>query len=782
MAEDKKTTLEDSILGSAQEVDTNVAPPAERSFEGTGITQEQFDKELELQKKYGDSDTRAFLEGTASGLTFGVSDQILKKIVGEEALRERRQRNREAALTGEILGAVAPALTTGGTSLLARGATKAGAAVTTVSKAGLLTEKAIAKAIQQTGKKKLARSILEKSVSKGAGSAVEGAFYGVGELVKEDALGTAEFNAQNLASFAGTGALLGGAAGGILGTAEALIPVVKNNKVTDFVRKKVDTNVDTNQAAAELSGLTPSKLTKVKRQQGYVYDNLTDYYKNSLKLNVKDDIQTIYKKNLSTMEKLGEDISKTLNTIDNIADDSVRTSRDSLARKMQKQLDELAEDFRGVKSVSAKQKLARVEKEIAEWDDWLNQTKTISGKELNSIKQKYQKLAKYDRDPLKASLDEKINRKLAAATREEVLDLADRVSSIDQDLGAQLRKQNLDYSTGATIAESLEKKVDKDAQRKFLQFRDMLLGNIFLGADAAGLGAVAVAGKKFAESDLRRKLQILSSIENANRKVESKIGSSIKNFFTKARRISSPTSTKILLNTSFDPEGKSKKSNSRAEGFKRIRQEIVDLNASPDKLIERLSKNSLRLTKAAPETAAALEQSIARAVTFLSSKLPGPKLQQGTVQMLMKRKDYKPSSLELAKFERYVEGVEQPLTLLDDLESGRISREKVEAVREVYPDLYMRIQSQAMEFIAEKADDIGYEKRLQLGILLGIPADTSLVPQNMINLQKTFLEQPVRGEQQPAETGAVSTTQGGLQQIDFASETMTDAQRVATRK
>ena len=153
------------------------------------LSQDQLDyveKNLELDEKYGNSNVRTFVESALSSATFGLSDQAYAALGDDfkEALRERRKRNKGAAVAGEVTGIVGPALFSGGSSLLAKGAGAAGKGVATAAKAGSAVEKLTAtglkKLIKDSGKKKFARDVLKKSVEKGAGSAVEGTFYGVG--------------------------------------------------------------------------------------------------------------------------------------------------------------------------------------------------------------------------------------------------------------------------------------------------------------------------------------------------------------------------------------------------------------------------------------------------------------------------------------------------------------------------------------------------------------------------------------------------------------------------
>ena len=208
---------------------------------------------------------------------------ILKKL-----LRERRKRNEGAAIAGEVTGIVGPALFSGGSSLLAKGAGAAGKGVATAAKAGSAVEKLTAtglkKLIKDSGKKKFARDVLKKSVEKGAGSAVEGTFYGVGELIEENALGNAEFNAENLAAYAGKGALFGGLVGGSLGgigqSVSIVVPKIKGNKIVGMGVEKLDnfkqnmTNPTYN--AMKLAGFADDKIEKLILEQPAMAKNIPE--------------------------------------------------------------------------------------------------------------------------------------------------------------------------------------------------------------------------------------------------------------------------------------------------------------------------------------------------------------------------------------------------------------------------------------------------------------------------------------------------------------------------
>lgn len=779
-------------LEGLEEIAAEKQSPEQQQAAQNILTDEQLEavkNEVELEQKYGDRPLQTFSERALSSATFGISDQILTKYDPKlkESLRERTERNREAALAGEITGVIAPTALSGGTSLAAK---TASAGVKAAAKAGSaiekITAKQLAKVIQETGKKEIARQVIKKSIPKSLGSAVEGAFYGAGELVKEDALGSNEFNAENLIAYTGAGALLGGAAGSLLGTAEALVPVVKNNRLVDVVSKKVNTNVDRRLAGAKLSKMTPSEIAKLKDNKWgqQVYDNLPKYYQKNLNLKVTDNAEKLFQKSKVELERLGNEIGETALQVDKLAaGTNILPSKSKVASTVQNSLKELEEQFAKIPDETAKKSLKKVQNRIASWDEWLTDQTPITAVELKELKTSLQKAAKWNRSIDQIPIDGKMDRQVAEAVRREFLDLADNVSTVDANIGDKLRQLNLDYGTSLLITDKLKRAVDKEASSELIKFKDLLVADILTDISGGfGVATGAVVTKKFLESDLRRKLTILSDIEKANIKVGSKIKKGISTFFSTAKKSSVPTSTKILLNTSFslpDESGKKpKKPKDKQEAFKQISESLNELTQNPEKLLTHLSENNaLKLTGAAPNTAVAVDSTLITAISFLQGKMPKD-ASSGT--NLFKRK-WEPSSLELAKFERYLEAVENPLSVINDLQSGTLTREAVEAVKVVYPDLYTRIQNEAVEYITQN-QDVPYEKRLQIGVLLDVPSDASIIPENIIGLQQAFADEQQAQTAATKEQTAIKTTQKGLQNLSFSEDVKSQSEKVATRK
>lgn len=801
--DDKK--LEQSILNDIPASDLEPTEPSKSIL--TSEQQTELNKELALEKKYGDQNLRTLVERTASAASFGLTDQAIvegtRALYGEkeaqkaqEGLRERDARNREAAIAGEVVGVLAPAALSGGTSLAAKAV---GSGVRTAAKAGVAAEKAtakgLAKILSETGKSKTAKDVILKSISKGTGSAVEGAAYGFGELLKEDALGNADFNAENLTAYTGTGALFGGAAGGLFGAVEAAVPIVKNGKIVDFVNKKIRSGADRTENALQFVKADKAARNKLEKtpfgQQ--VKENLSRFLSDDVGLPFFENPEKFATRLKSVFKQKGENIGKILTKVDDrlkkMGPESefwtgtqIAPTRSKVANRTINYLEELRDELKVAKlPTSDANKINKsLDDAIRGWKAWVDDASPMSAKDLREMKTTLQQAARYTKTFDELPIVQKIKRVEADSARDEMFDLAERMSTVDNQLASELRQANLDYATAKFALENAEKKAADQYRKNFTTMRDFLFVDAVssvAGGGSLGLPTLAFAGKKFFESDFKRKLVLLSNIEKANKSINSTINSSIKNFFKKTKSKAAPTSTKVLLSADFGlPDEKKEKVSSKKEGFEKISKQLTELSQNPEKLANYLSSNALIISEAAPNTGSSINATFQTALQFLMQKLP--KDPSATAGFLGRK--WEPSSIEMAKFERYLAAVEDPMSVVKDLESGTATREGVEAVKVVFPTIYERMQSEALKYVAENPT-ISYEKKLQLGTLLDVNTDASLLSENITGLQQQFANLEQQQNAARKDQTAVETSQTGLNKLDFEDE-KSGTEAVATRK
>jgi hypothetical protein len=190
--------------------------------------------------------------------------------------------------------------------------------------------------------------------------------------------------------------------------------------------------------------------------------------------------------------------------------------------------------------------------------------------------------------------------------------------------------------------------------------------------------------------------------------------------------------------------------------------------SSPDALIKELSPLLYDVDSAAPGLAGVLQSNVQRAAIFLASKQP--------ISYADPFSGQKPivDQASLAKYERYVEAVADPIGVLEQLHNGTVSVEHAEALREVYPQIYQRAQGQILSELGAAAEEgraIPYRTRVQLGIAFQIPTDYSLRPDVLARL--------AMGTQEAAkETAEESRPIAAASKIESSDRKMTTIDRL----
>jgi hypothetical protein len=208
-------------------------------------------KQQIIEQNYGDAAGTSFLQGVASGATFGGSDVVLNKLGLADAAKQVKDLNPASNVAGNVVGAIAnPVMGAAGNAV------KAGGAALGETSAAIRAGEALASRGFSTAGK-----IVQNTLPNITGSAVEGAFYGLGQGVSEAALGEPSKIVENLASNAAMGGIFGGMLGGAFGGLSDASPLIKD--IAKATWSKADELV---QSAAQKA--TKSTLLPVLRSSG----------------------------------------------------------------------------------------------------------------------------------------------------------------------------------------------------------------------------------------------------------------------------------------------------------------------------------------------------------------------------------------------------------------------------------------------------------------------------------------------------------------------------------
>jgi hypothetical protein len=179
--------------------------------------------------------------------------------------------------------------------------------------------------------------------------------------------------------------------------------------------------------------------------------------------------------------------------------------------------------------------------------------------------------------------------------------------------------------------------------------------------------------------------------------------------------------------------------------YEKISSKIKDMSGNFQTGVDALESATKDLHNVAPNISASLNTAAARATQYLAQKLPAQETPSPFTE------PYKPSASELSKFNRYYSVVEKPLSILNQVKDGTLSKESLEAVQTVYPKLYAQMQQSIMDQITTKMgknpETVPYSTKVMLSMFTGNDLSNSLKQSNISNAQQVFAMQAKQGPQ-----------------------------------
>lgn len=665
-----------------------------------------------------------------------------------------------------------------------RGALEAlGAPNVGISKAGDLAARAT-RAVVGTGEGANLGAFGTKLAEHAVRGVVEGGLYGAANEVDESVLGDHELNAEKMLAAAGYGALLGGTVGGALtaggelsrnvvgrvaprlqGAAEeqawrSLSPLKKfteeaKGRVPGGTKAVGRVLLDEGVIPESIAGATPDELLpRVQAAKQRVGADLSDRMASTGATVKVDDVLAHVDDVIRPLEKKAG--------FESIVN-SLKTYRASLLDKMAPMLER--EGAPATKTI---------EKELTQPEviDLMNQAKgnltpefmaenrltARNGKLFQSVDEVVhpeKQLARPVEVPVQAlfeqrkALDDLVYREVRsldpnmrvgflrdirgklANMEVEAIDAAEKQAG-RTGAGDELRALRRKYQALSIAEDAAETSSSRMATN-----RNVSLSGYVTGAAASaatghlGLGAVAAIGHQVlkehgnaAAAFALNKIASLGAIQRAASTVDTQMARGIAGFLKPGER--APMRVKP---PAF--EGAAAPSSFHAK-HKAVTTAAVQADAHADAAARAVAD----IAPHAPQTATSFQQKAITATAFLASKLPQTGRHIAGVQPHMG--ELRVSDYEAARFERYVDTVHDPLKVLDDMAKGHVSADQIEALKAVYPKLYDELSSKLQERLATHPEKVPYEKAVQIGVLLGFPADDTMRPDFVAAMQSNF--------------------------------------------
>lgn len=770
----------------------------------------------EAVKKYGNQEIRTALEGAASGVTLGLSDVAQTKlgIATPEELAGRREANPTAYNVGQIGGIAASLLVPGAApGALIRGAEAtaigkiAGAAARTATAPLRAAEylsaqagKAAAEAVLPiaSGSGAMARA-LASGTKLGTQGIVDGAIFGTGQLVSEHALGDTDINAERVLSHIGMSALIGGALGGGLGgivgvaspaASAARAKLLENiEKIPGINRESIAEELKTQSQKAALASVSAlgGLISKLKKQ------GLSELGPEAMfELKAPDgksiiqgfrDAHQIAQRLDDTAEMLGRDIGAKIDSLD-AAGINAGVTPQEIAETLKK---DLLASYKG--QIGAKEASNYVKREIKQ---------LLEMGEAGPPGLRIDQEAGFVKTPGEMQYQPVSNRWLQ--------DMRQRMSSgYEQDKVSDEARREIERVLNSYLEKSLEKNLSAESFQEYMQakkgFRSIaaiqkatgnrvatLEGNRYFslsdrltsGATQAMYGGLngGIEGAMGALPLTQGALLGLGAAAVA-RQMRTRGASALAVFLNKASKMmavekavkSAAESESEMINKAVASMFGGRQSAKMADIInrplvKKQAEDILRMMSDPDATSKIRTEIETGLGDIAPEIARGMADKVVSGLSFLASKAPRDESSAMTGLTPNAARKWEPSAAQSLSYARYVDAVNNPAKVVSDLAGGAINHEGMEVLQTLYPAMKREITLKFIEKMAVSKKPLPYQKRVALGLLLGVPnADPTLLPQYVAEMQSGFKKQQTQTqEQQPITNNASKSLGKALQQ------------------
>lgn len=249
-------------------------------------------------------------------------------------------------------------------------------------------------------------------------------------------------------------------------------------------------------------------------------------------------------------------------------------------------------------------------------------------------------------------------------------------------------------------------------------------------------GTVTTSGRAVASAEALTRVATLARIRASAKSGAEAMSSAVRSFVRK-----SSTATKVTARLAPAMVAK------RAASWERLYTSIREYEKDPPAAVRRAYRAQHGLGTAAPLLAAAYAAKTNTAAAFLAERMPRHEPPETMFDRVDETKPPDVTDDELDTFLRYARAVENPLSIVEDLENLTVTPEAVEAIRTVYPALYQQMQVEILEEFSQAEKPPPYEVRLTLGTLFDLTTDPSLEPEFLSMLQQSAMASMPAGPQ-----------------------------------
>lgn len=239
----------------------------------------------------------------------------------------------------------------------------------------------------------------------------------------------------------------------------------------------------------------------------------------------------------------------------------------------------------------------------------------------------------------------------------------------------------------------------------------------------------------------------LGAIERAAARVTQRIDSGAASFVTRALDASRRGASRATRLASV--AGRRLVVRASVAEFNDEVERVIEAAARPEETQRRIAESTEDIGRVSPGIQSQLQQQATAGIAFLARRVPpNARPVDPLFPGIARRRDA--SDSERARFLRYAHAVNDPLSVIDDLEAGAMPVESVEVLRELFPLLHKQLGDALVSEVTRRlrgGDDIPFTFRRDLSSLLGAAADPVFRPEAI----RAYQEGALSSSQQAAD-------------------------------
>lgn len=216
-----------------------------------------------------------------------------------------------------------------------------------------------------------------------------------------------------------------------------------------------------------------------------------------------------------------------------------------------------------------------------------------------------------------------------------------------------------------------------------------------------------------------------------------------------------------------------------AQDLQKLNDKLSKWAAHPEVTADAVASMMAPVTKkGAPRIGGAVSGKIMKSLDYIDKAMPKPPTLSSP--FAPKSVKWRPSNHDLSAFNQKLQVVHDPYVVLSEFAKGTLTHNHMDALTQIYPGLQSAIQSKVMNMVVDgKAPELSFDQRMKLSLLVGVPVDEALKPENV-----QFYQQIAMGpsaEQQAAQDSA----KYGFKlpdNVNLAQDNQSEIQRLQNRQ